>query len=172
MGQSKIEVFTAMLGSRELAQAANVEFEDAYLKLVESDGLDEIPGAEALLISLREKGFKTALTTGFSRPTLDAILDSLGWRDLVDTTVVPGDVGVGRPSPLMLEAAASSLGVEDRSSCVVVGDTGSDMQAAVAFGAGTRVGVLSGAHGREFLLQKGATAVLYSVADLPNLLFN
>jgi phosphoglycolate phosphatase-like HAD superfamily hydrolase len=72
----------------------------------------------------------------------------------------------------MLELAASKLGVVNPENCVVLGDTVSDMEAAVAFGAGVRVGVLSGAHDSEALKAAGATAVIGSVADLPNLLFN
>jgi phosphoglycolate phosphatase-like HAD superfamily hydrolase len=46
------------------------------------------------------------------------------------------------------------------------------MEAALAFGAGIRVGVLSGAHDRSALVSAGATAIIASVAELPNLLFN
>jgi len=172
MGQSKIEVFTAMLGDAELAKLANEAFEEAYIERVKTEGVAEIPGAADVFAQLRAKGIKTALTTGFSRPTLNAILESLGWRDLVDFTVVPGEAGAGRPSPLMLQAAAAALGVTDPANCAVLGDTLSDMEAAVAFGAGASIGVFSGAHGREVLAGAGATALVNSVAELPNLLFN
>lgn len=172
MGQSKIEVFTAMLGRADLAQKANVAFEGAYLDLVLTEGVEEIPGAGALLGALKARGIPTALTTGFSRFTLDAILNQLEWNGLVSVTVVPAEGGAGRPSPKMLQLAAGKLGVLDPESCVVVGDTVSDMESALAFGAGTRVGVLSGAHSYDALIEAGATVVIESVADLDNLLFN
>lgn len=171
MGQSKIEVFTALLGDEALAQRAAIAFEAAYLDLVQTEGVEEIPGASELFLALRTAGIATALTTGFSRPTLDAILGRLGWNDLVDFTVTPGEVGAGRPSPKMLQRAAEQLGIAEPGSCVVVGDTQSDMQAAVAFGAGIVVGVLSGAHDLEALDSAGATSVVNSVANLRTALF-
>ena len=172
MGQSKIEVFTAMLGRQDLAEKANAAFEGAYLDLVLTEGVEEIPGATAVFNELQSRGIPTALTTGFSRFTLNAILNQLEWNGLVNETVVPGEAGAGRPSPKMLQLAATRLDVLNPENCVVLGDTVSDMEAAVAFGAGVRVGVLSGAHDRDALIAAGATAVIKSVAELPNLLFN
>lgn len=170
MGQSKIEVFTAMLGRADLAEKANASFEGAYLDLVLTEGVEEIPGARAAIEALRSSGVRVALTTGFSRITLDAIIRSLGWQGLLDATVVPGEVGAGRPSPLMLQRVAATLGATDPEACVIVGDTVSDMEAGVAFGAGVRVGVTSGAHDGQTLAAAGATSVLGSVAELPALL--
>lgn len=171
MGQSKIEVFTAILGDADLAAKATEAFEAAYLEIVVEEGIEEIPGAGDLLVRLKDAGVPTALTTGFSRVTLNAILRSLDWGELVEETVTPGEVGAGRPSPKMLQRVAAQLEVTDPAACVVVGDTQSDMQAGVAFGAGQVIGVLSGTHNREQLLEAGATAVVNSVAELPNLLF-
>lgn len=171
MGQSKIEVFTALLGRADLAREANAAFEGAYLDLVLTEGIDEMPGATDLLINLKNAGFATALTTGFSRNTLNAILKKLSWQDLLGATVTPGEVGAGRPSPKMLQKVATELGVTDPEACVVVGDTVSDVEAGLAFGAGVVIGVLSGAHSREALLSAGATSVVNSVAALQNLLF-
>jgi phosphonatase-like hydrolase len=172
MGQSKIEVFTAMLGGQDLAEKANIAFEAAYLDLVLTEGVEAIPGASETFEALRRRGVRIALTTGFSRGTLNAILKSLGWQDLIDVTVVPGEAGAGRPSPKMLQLVAEKLGSNDLDAFVVVGDTISDMEAGVNFGAAVRVGVLTGAHDRDQLVGAGATAVIESVVDLPNLLFN
>ena len=171
MGQSKIDVFTAILGDAALAQKATEAFENAYLAIVLAEGIDEIPGAGDLLVKLRDAGVPTALTTGFSRATLNAILRSVDWGESVEETVTPGEVGAGRPSPKMLQRVAAALEVSDPKACVVVGDTQSDMQAGVAFGAGRVVGVLSGTHNREQLEAAGATHVVNSIADLQNLLF-
>lgn len=171
MGQSKIEVFTAMLGDARLAQAANIAFETAYLQLIQTEGVAEISGATEVFRALREHGISVALTTGFSRETLDAILASLGWTELIDASAVPGDVGAGRPSPLMLESVATRLGVEP-SQTLVLGDTQSDMMAAVRFGAGEAIGVLTGTHDAAALTEAGAATVLKSIRELPNHLFN
>jgi phosphonatase-like hydrolase len=166
MGQSKIHVFTELLGDAEKAHTANVAFEESYVSEIAEVGAIPIAGAEDLLKHLRAKGVAIALTTGFSRSTLDTLLIELGWKDLIDISVTPGEAGRGRPHPDMLQKAATTLGITNPASVIVVGDTAADMQAAVSFGAGQAIGVLSGAHDEHRLHDAGATSVINSVADL------
>ncbi|MFF1879507.1 phosphonatase-like hydrolase [Leifsonia sp. NPDC058230] len=170
MGQSKISVFRALTGDEDQAQHANAEFESAYADLAAAEGLREIPGAEHLIRRLRSSGVKVALTTGFSQPTKDAVLDALGWRDLVDVTLSPAEAGRGRPYPDLPLTALLRTGATSVEGMVVVGDTASDIISGIAAGAGLVVGVLSGAHDEETLLDAGADAVIASVAELPALL--
>jgi phosphoglycolate phosphatase len=172
MGQSKIEVFTHLLGNRVLADQANRAFEVAYQAEIEANGAEAIDEIEEVFKHLRAEGIPVVLTTGFSRPTLDAILESLGWWDLVDLSVTPGEAGRGRPHPDMLNLAAQKLGVAEPGSVVVLGDTQSDIKAGLAFGAERVYGVLTGCHDGEQLDSAGATAVLYSAADLFSLIGN
>ena len=171
MGQSKIKVFTEILGAAELAEVANREFEAAYLELIEANGVNAIAGAEELFAKLRDLGIPVVLTTGFSRETMNALLNKLGWHRKISLSVVPSDAGEGRPSPAMLKFAANALGVSEPSECAVLGDTDSDMISATAFGAGRRIGVLSGAHDASKLAEAGATDIVNSVADVEHLLF-
>ena len=172
MGQSKIEVFTHLLKDRQLAVQANEAFETAYSAVIAEHGAEAIEGVEEVFRRLRAEGIPVVLTTGFSRPTLDAILDSLGWRELIDLSVTPGEAGLGRPHPDMLNLAAEKLGVTDKASVVVLGDTQSDMKAGLAFGSHRVYGVLTGCHDAEQLESAGATEVLYSAADLFSLIGN
>jgi phosphonatase-like hydrolase len=165
MGQSKIEVFTALLGSAERATRAVVAFEDAYYEIVSRQGISAIAGAEAVINSLRKDGVKVALTTGFSRKTLDLIIEKLGWREILDFTVTPQEAGAGRPSPLMLEACGEAVGVTAPLSVIAVGDTISDMESGIAYGASQIIGVLTGTHDEVQLRKAGATSVIHSVAD-------
>lgn len=170
MGQSKIEVFRALTGSEGAAAAANEAFETAYLELVADGGIVPIPGAEDLLRKLREYDVKIALTTGFSRVTMDAILDALGWRDLVDVTLTPAEAGRGRPAPDLPLTALLRTSVSGTGAMVVVGDTSNDILSGIHAGAGLVIGVLTGAHDAETLDAAGADVILDSVADLPGLL--
>ncbi|MGG8405615.1 haloacid dehalogenase, partial [Streptomyces sp. 12297] len=52
----------------------------------------------------------------------------------------------------------------------VAGDTSYDMLSGRRSGAGLVAGVLTGAHGRDALERHGATHVLASIAQLPDLL--
>jgi phosphonatase-like hydrolase len=170
MGQSKIHVFTELLGDAEKAHTANVAFEQSYVSEIAEVGAVPIAGAEDVFKYLRSKGVAIALTTGFSRTTLDKLLTELGWKDLIDISVTPGEAGRGRPHPDMLQKAASTLGITNPASVIVLGDTAADMQSAISFGAGQAIGVLTGAHDEHRLHDAGATSVINSVADLKTLI--
>ncbi|MDF3149037.1 MULTISPECIES: hypothetical protein [unclassified Streptomyces] len=80
MGESKISVFRHLFG--------------------------EEPKAQEAIEALTAQGRTVVLTTGFARPTQDAILTALGWHDLVPLTLCPADAGGrGRPYPDMVLTA-------------------------------------------------------------------
>ena len=166
MGQSKIHVFTELLGDIDKAHTANLAFEESYVGEIAEVGASPIAGAEDLFKYLRSKGIAIALTTGFSRSTLDTLIHQLGWKDLIDLSVTPSESGRGRPHPDMLNMAVEVLGITNPVNVIVCGDTAADMQAAIAFGAGQAIGVLTGAHDERTLHDAGATSVINSVADL------
>lgn len=170
MGQSKIAVFRVLTDDEDQAQHANALFESAYADLAASEGLRAVPGAEDLIRRLRSVGVRVALTTGFSRPTQDAVLDALGWADLADLTLSPAEAGRGRPYPDLPLTALLRTGGTSVEGMVVVGDTASDIASGIAAGAGLVVGVLTGAHDEETLTEAGADAVIPSIADLAELL--
>ncbi|WP_327162226.1 phosphonatase-like hydrolase [Streptomyces zaomyceticus] len=172
MGESKISVFRHLLGDETRARQANTAFEDAYGELVTGGLIAPLPGAAEAIAELKEDGRTVVLTTGFARVTQDAILDALGWRDLVGLTLCPADAGGrGRPYPDMVLAALLRTGaVDDVRRIVVAGDTSYDMLSGVRAGAGTVAGVLTGAHDGAALRAHGATHVLASVAELPALI--
>jgi len=170
MGQSKIEVFTSLLGNVEKAHQANVAFEEAYVNEVAERGISPIPGSEELFAALRERGIPVVLTTGFSRSTLNVLLTELNWFDLIDLSVTPEEAGRGRPHPDMLKFAAQMVNAPSPEFSLVVGDTESDMKSAVAFGSKNIFGVLSGAHNKEQLVNGGATSIVNSVSDISLLL--
>ncbi|WP_326947658.1 HAD hydrolase-like protein [Amycolatopsis sp. NBC_00348] len=168
MGQSKITVFRALLDDETLAQQANAAFEGAYGDLVRGGACTPIDGAEDVVRGLREDGVKVAFTTGFAPVTQLAILDALGWRDLADLALAPGDGVRGRPFPDLVLTAALRLEVTDVRHVAVVGDTASDVLCGRRAGASVVAGVLTGAGRREDLLE--ATHVLDSVRELPAVL--
>lgn len=169
MGQSKIEVFTALLGNADAAREANVAFEEAYVNEVAEQGISPIPGTLELFAKIRELGIPVVLTTGFSRSTLNVLLTELGWQDLIDLSVTPEEAGRGRPHPDMLKIAAQKVNAVNPENSLVVGDTESDMKSGVAFGSRNIYGVLTGAHSEEQLIASGATSVVNSVADILSL---
>ena len=164
MGQSKIEVFTALFGER--ASIANEAFERNFVESAQEFGVSEIPGTRSTVETLRDVGLQVALTTGFSPTTREALVDVLGWGDLFELRVSPADAGRGRPAPDMLWWCALKSQITAASSLMVVGDTASDMVAGLRAGAGYCVGVLSGNDDQARLIANGADDVIDSVVDL------
>lgn len=171
MGQSKIAVFTELLGGdHHRADQANVAFEAAFDQAVDRGEVAPLPGAEECLATLREAGMRLCLTTGFSPATRDKIVAALGWEGAVDLLVSPADAGRGRPWPDMILTAVLKLRIDDVAEVAVVGDTTSDLIAGTRAGASMVVGVLSGAHSRSELSEAPHTHIIGSVAELPELL--
>jgi phosphoglycolate phosphatase len=166
MGQSKIEVFRALFGAEDRAQQANSAFENAYEKHID-DELTAIPGAAEAISQLRSAGIKVVLTTGFSPSTQQRVLEALGWQDIADLTLAPGDGCRGRPYPDLVLTAVLRTGVDDVAKVAVLGDTASDVRSGLRAGASVVAGVLTGAHDEETLRAAGATHVIASVADFP-----
>ena len=172
MGQSKIDVFSRILGDEDAAQAANAAFERAYADMVADGAVAALPDARETLVRLRDADVRVCLITGFAPGTRIALLAHLGWESLVDLALSPADAGRGRPWPDMIQSAAWAFGVEEPSTVAVVGDTPSDIRAGLAADAGIVAGVLTGAGTRDELTAAGATHVLDSIAELPDLLLD
>lgn len=172
MGESKISVFRHLFGTEAQAQEANKAFEAAYADLVDAGRVTALPDARETIETLKSQGCTVVLTTGFARPTQDAILAALGWQDLADLTLCPADAGGrGRPYPDMVLTAFLRTGAADAvEQMAVVGDTSYDMLSGVRAGAGVVAGVLTGAHDTHALRTAGATQVLDGVGQLPGVL--
>lgn len=71
---------------------------------------------------------------------------------------------------MVLAAFLRTGAVGDVRRTVVAGDTSYDMLSGIRSGAGIVAGVLTGAHDKDRLTRHGATHVLGSVAELPDLI--
>lgn len=162
MGQSKIEVFTYLFG--DAAAVRNDQFENHFVEVIGESGVEPLPGAQELALSLRADGVAVALTTGFSPATRETIIDQLGWSDLFPVRVSRADAGRGRPFPDMLWTCALRTQLDDIRTMTVIGDTASDIAAGRAAGAGRVIAVRSGT-GRDSDFA-GADDIIDSVADL------
>jgi phosphoglycolate phosphatase len=160
MGQSKIVVFRALFGSEELAQRANVAFENAYEGLIETGHAEPIPGAA------------DALTTGFSGTTQEKLLAALGWQSLADLVLAPGDGVRGRPYPDLILTALIRLQADGVSHVAALGDTSNDVDSALRAGCAIAAGTLTGAHDEHQLRAAGATHVVPSVVQFADLILN
>jgi len=166
-GGSKLAMFAAALGGDvQRATAAHEAFKRAVIAAAERGEITPLAGAEAALLELRTMGVKVALTTGFSRPVRDAVVDRLGWTSLVDLVLSPEDAGRGRPYPDLVLTALLRLEVDDVRQLAVVGDT-ANLIAGTRAGASIVAGVLTGAHGRDELAAAPHTHLIESIAQFP-----
>jgi phosphonatase-like hydrolase len=129
-----------------------------------------VAGADATFRSLRERGVRVALNTGFDRETTALLLEALGWGGGVFDAVVCGDeVACGRPAPYLIFRAMEGAGAGSVHRVANVGDTVLDLRAGYNAGVRWNVGVLTGAHSRPALESAPHTHLLPSVAELPGL---
>jgi phosphonatase-like hydrolase len=165
MGQSKADVFAALLEPAEAGQATD-EFARAYERIVAEGRVAPIEGATDVFAALRAGGVQVCLTTGFAPSTRDALLAALGWVPLIDLALSPADCGRGRPAPDMILGAMERLGVSDPGAVAVVGDTTSDLEAGTNAGSRAVIGVLSGAHDEKTLSAAPHTDLIDDVTGL------
>lgn len=151
-----------VFGSDVWADAAAAAFDDAFGACAVRRGVSVKDGARDVVGALRDAGAAICITTEFSAATREAVLDVLGWQDLV-AMLVSADPFEPSLQQGLVEAAIGRLGVRP-SDCAVVADTCSGVAAGRQAGAGWVVGVLGRAD-RGDLHLAGATAV----AHLPEL---
>ena len=166
MGQSKADVFAALLEPADAARAT-----DEFARAVRAHRGRGPRGAHCgcdrrVRRVAHARACRCALTTGFAPSTRDALLAALGWEALVDLALSPADAGRGRPAPDMILAAMERLGVPDAGAVAVVGDTTSDLEAGTNAGARAVIGVLSGAHDRKTLSAAPHTDLIDDVTGL------
>lgn len=173
-GRSKREAIRELL-ERERAPGMGEALVDtvhgrfkAALAHAYRDGAHAVPGAEAAIRLLIERGVAVVLTTGLDRDTADLLMKGLAWESLPIAGVITGDdVQRGRPAPDLVLAAMRLTGVDSADAVTTVGDSAADLDAGAAAAARWNVGVLTGAHDRARLERHPHSAILGSVAELP-----
>jgi phosphoglycolate phosphatase len=170
MGQSKIDVFRALLGD-DGATRANAAFEAAYERAVARGEVHAVDGAAEAIELLRAAGVRVCLITGFAPRTRDAIIDSLGWSELVDLALSPADVGRGRPWPDLVLTAARHFGV-DVSEVAVCGDTVSDLLCGTRARAAVVAGVVTDMERGHEMAATPHTHLLRSISELPDVVLS
>ncbi|MFJ8788658.1 HAD family hydrolase [Streptomyces sp. NPDC102462] len=165
-GMAKTDMFNRLTPDPHKAAAAHRAFVDLMLKAVLAGELTARDGAEDVLAGLRERGVRTCLMTGFDAAVQDALLETLGWRDLIDLTVAQSGTLRGRPYPDLILSAVIQLRVDAVQRVLVAGDTVNDLLAGTRAGAGHVIAVLGGAHDREHLRTAPHTAIAADLKDL------
>jgi phosphonatase-like hydrolase len=178
MGTDKTEAIGALMrlgGANPTSAsvaAAFGRFHAILAELYRDEPPVALPGVADALRTLRDRGVRVALTTGFDDDVALPMLEALGWRahpdGPIDAVVTTSDVPAGRPAPYLIHHAMERTGVRDVRRVLAAGDTAADLLAARNAGVIT-VGVCSGALSRQQLAEHPHDAILASVADIPAL---
>jgi len=178
MGTDKVEAITALmrLGRVPAEETAVRAAFGRFRSLLDQFYLESppvaLPGVEDALATLRDRGVKVALTTGFDDTVAVPLLQSLGWKvgpsELLDAVVTTSHVRSGRPAPYLIHHAMELTGVTDVRRVLAAGDTIVDLQAACNAGA-IAVGVTTGALTRDELERHPHDYVLDGVVEIPEL---
>ncbi|GGF56938.1 phosphonoacetaldehyde hydrolase [Marmoricola endophyticus] len=181
-GTSKREAVAGLLAGMDAPCAeADVDtaFEEFSARLVQAyrdTPPEPMPGVPEMFASLRSRGVKVALQTGYPAEIADAILEGLGWRvgsggeATVDAVVTSDRVAASRPAPYLVFHTMEATGVTDVRRVLVAGDTPNDLGAGTQAGAGFVVGVLSGSFDETALAAEPHTHVMASVTGIADLL--
>ena len=128
-----------------------------------------VEGARDLLAGLRSSGTRVVLASSGKPEHVDAFLDLLGARGVVEAWTTSEDVERTKPAPDLLEVALAKLDEPERQEgdrdVVVIGDSTWDCVAAGRLGARS-LAVRTGGFAPEELLDAGAAAVFDSLPDL------
>ena len=143
-----------------LGDALRAEWERLFDELI--DETEPLEGARSLVSDLKERGETVVLASSSIDRHLQAFVDKLGVRDLVDGWTNKDDVEASKPAPDLVEAALEKAGTRD---AVMVGDTPWDCEAAGRAGIET-VCVLTGGFSEQELRDAGAVAVFESLPAL------
>jgi len=126
-----------------------LEFEKEQLfREIYKDKVETIPHYLDFLKSLKANNFKTAVATSAPRANMDLIIDTLGIRESMDSTLASEDVTLHKPHPEVYLKSAANVNVEP-SNCIVFEDSFSGITA--GRNAGMKVVAVLSSHTKEQL---------------------
>jgi pyrophosphatase PpaX len=125
-------------------------------------------GIEDLLHALRRAGVKVGLVTSKSRFTTQMAFDLTGIESYFESVVCAGEASGDKPSPDPILACLQQLGVEP-SAAVYVGDSPSDIQAALAAGTAA-IAVAWGVFSADRLRAEKPDVLVHTIPELAEIL--
>jgi beta-phosphoglucomutase len=93
--------------------------EARFRALVQTHGIEPLPGVRAWVTRLHAEGWMQAIATSAPRANLETMVDALKMRRSFGASVAAEDVTHGKPDPEVFLVAAQRLGAEPRGSIVV-----------------------------------------------------
>lgn len=120
-------------GDRERIQQLGDRKEGLYREILRAEGIEPLPGVEALLENLAAAGIPCAIGTSTPRANVECVLEITGLGGFFQDIAASEDVTRGKPDPEVFLKAAAKLGAEP-ADCVVIEDAHVGIRAARAAG--------------------------------------
>ena len=121
-----------------------------------------VPGARELMADVKQRGLSLVLASSGQQKHVDAYIELLGARSVVDAWTTSDDVDASKPAPDLLQVAIDRVG---GTSAITIGDSVWDCRAAKEAGV-PAIGVLTGGFSRGELLEAGAARTFTSLGEL------
>jgi phosphonatase-like hydrolase len=177
MGYAKPWAIRYLLQQQQDARSEDPAFIDSLHRLfvqrmsdhyLHNAGVREKNGAGTVLASLRQRGIKVALDTGFDRAITDIILKRVGWLNngVIDAVITSDEVAQGRPYPYMIYRAMEQLGVRSIQQVAKIGDTLSDLEEGTNAGCPYVIGITTGAYTKAALQAGPHTHLVDSLEEI------
>jgi len=131
-GQRNDRILAAWLGpdvDPVRMQRIGDDKEAEYRRLVETHGLQPLPGAREWLTRLRDAGWKQSIASSAPRLNAETMLRVLHLTEFMDAIVAAEDVTIGKPDPQVFLTAAAKLGIPP-GRCIVVEDAAAGVEGA------------------------------------------
>jgi HAD superfamily hydrolase (TIGR01549 family) len=156
--------YVAAVAGEEIEERLGDQLRERWEEIFEEmiPEIAALPGARALLVALKERGLTVVIASSSIQKHLDAFLDLLDARDVVDGWTMKDDVEESKPEPDLVAAALEKAGSGD---AFMIGDTPWDVASARKAGISTLC-LLTGGFGRDELEQAGAAAVYETPQEL------
>jgi phosphonatase-like hydrolase len=131
-------------------------------------------GAEELFNELRRREIYTVLNTGYDLKTAQSILRKVDWEvgKQIDGMVTASEVANSRPAPDMIDIAKKKLGMGPSDHVVKVGDSAIDIEEGKNAKCRLSIGITTGAHSREQLLEAKPDFIVDSLLEILPLIEN
>ena len=156
--------FVAAVAGEEVEERLGDDLRERWQELFDEliDEVSPLAGARELIEELKERGHTVVLASSSLKEHLEAFLDKLEARDLVDGWTMKDDVEASKPDPDLVHAGLEKAGTD---AAVMVGDTPWDCEAARRAGIET-IAVITGGYSEQELRDAGAIAVFESMDEL------
>ena len=147
--------------SEEEIERHGKEMEAERGKVFKKEFLPQVkpfPGVRALFERIKQDGLKIALASSAKKDELEHYAELLGIEDLIEAGASSDDAEKSKPHPDIFQAAVEKLSGVPTGTCIALGDTPYDAEAAGKIGIHT-IGLLCGGFPADDLRKAGAVAI-------------